>query len=305
MKKLVIDANNIASIAYHQARKILIRDIKQKFDKNSIEVIQNYTEKVFLGLIVYIFFNIFHKYLRENKGYQVHVIWDGRNGSAWRKDHNEEYKANRDHSKDEYYDYFIESLHSEKEILEGYPIIQMGFDKAEADDIIYNICEMFQNDEIKVITGDGDLLQLIQKFNNVKVWHPKKKKYVDPPEYDVVLFKSIAGDNSDNIMGLYKFGEKKALRAINENLVNLSEEQRKQVAHNKIIIDLALNPYAKKNKSMVIDELRKSKIKLDPKYVQKLYFKYRLVNYLKKWDSIVELLRQLEKESTNGGKKES
>ena len=304
MRKLVIDANNIANIAYHRARTILIKDIKQKFDKESFEAIENYTDKVFLGLIIHIFFNIFHKYLKENKGYQVYMIWDGRHGSVWRKNHNEDYKANRDHSKDEYYGYFIESLHSEKEILDGYPIVQMGFKEVEADDIIYNICEMFQNDEIKVITGDGDLLQLVQKFNNVKVWHPKKKKYIDPPEYDVVLFKSIAGDSSDNIMGLYKFGVKKALKTIEENLENLSDEQRKQVEHNKIIIDLALNPHVKKNKSMVIDELQRSKIKLNPKYVQRVYFKYKLASYLKKWDSIAELLRQLEKESVNGGKKE-
>jgi 5'-3' exonuclease len=304
MNKLIIDANNISNIAYHRVKSILSKEAKERIKRGEEAIVVNeYIDRIFTSFAVKIFFNIFHKYLKENKGYQIYIVWDGRYGSMWRKEHNEDYKSNRDHSRDTSYEHFIASSNAEQEILENYPVFQLKFKEVEADDIIFNLCKLFRDDHIKIITSDGDLLQLAQKFNNVEVWHPKKKKIEAVPDYDIVLFKAIAGDSSDNIFGLHKFGDKRALKAIQSGLQGLTEDQLRQIEHNKILIDLSLNPHCEKNSKMVIDKLESSKISLDPNKVKKMFFDYKLVEFLKKWDSVSQLLRQLEKESQNGGEK--
>lgn len=290
---LIIDANNISNIAYHRAKMILLK--KNNNVENIDEKLSNFSTKIFL--------NILHKYIKDFDYPIIYIVWDDRKGSHWRKENNINYKSNRDHSKDNYYRCFIQSIQDQKKLIESYPAYQLQKEFAEADDIIYNLCSILN--EATIISSDGDMIQLAQKFNNIQIWNPSSKKYVDIPEYDVVLYKSIVGDNSDNIQGLYKFGHKRAIKSIESNLSNLSQEQLKIIEENKKIIDLSLNPNIKNNTEYVINYLKDSKIKLNPKAVKKIFFDLQLLEFLKKWDSIYNMLLQLEKESINGGKKAS
>lgn len=303
---LIVDANNIANIAYHRAKSIMMKERSKrvKDDPDSYEEQTDYIDGVLPNFATKIFFNIFHKYLKDFNVTHAHIVWDGKRGSHWRKQENVEYKSNRDHSRDEFYHSFIQSVIQEKELLDSYPVYQYGKEYAEADDLIYSLCDLIERD-ILIISSDGDLVQLAQKFEHVTVWNPRTKKYMTPPEYDLVTYKSIIGDNSDNIFGLYKFGPKKAIKTIEANLENLDEEQKKTVENNRLIIDLALNPDVKKNNEFVNKQLSDSKISLDPNKIKKLYFNMKLSEFLKKWDPIYDLLLQLEKESLNGGKQES
>lgn len=312
MNKILIDANNISNISYHKARSIMLLERKEKTKNLEGSELEEMTQKInkkitnnLAGFATKIFFNIFHKYIKDNSNHRFYLIWDGKKGSSWRKEYDEKYKSNRDHSKDKFYNCFLDSLTAEKDILDNYPVIQLGFLEAEADDLIYNLCELFTEDSVIVFSGDGDLVQLAQKFNNVKIWHPRNKEIVEVPDYDIVLFKSISGDKSDNIDGLYKYGEKKTMKAINENLCNLTKKQLDTIEKNKILIDLSLNPNNKKNKQKIIKRLQESKINKNMKKVKKLYFNYKLAEFLRKWSLILELLSQLEEESLNGGKKEN
>jgi len=98
----------------------------------------------------------------------------------------------------------------------------------EADDIIASIAEKFRGKEgfeIEILTGDADAFQLIGE--NVKVLKPSKgenipydrevlfeKKGYYPEE--VVDFKAMAGDSSDNLKGVAGIGEKGAIKLIRE-----------------------------------------------------------------------------------------
>ena len=112
----------------------------------------------------------------------------------------------------------------------------------EADDLIgtmARLAESEQFDEIKIVTGDKDLLQLVN--GNIKVYITRKgatsleefnqdnfyeKMNIHP--YQVTDYKGLVGDTSDNLPGIKGVGEKTAIKLLNEyetleNILNNTE----------------------------------------------------------------------------------
>jgi len=286
--RLILDGNNYANIAFYQAMNILR---KKRDDENYIESLENMTVKVFL--------NMLHRYMKDHKG-TFYIIWDGRNGAGWRKKIDPEYKANREQKKDSYKTIFV-GMNKIINLLNHYPIIQMEFENCEADDIIYTLCEI-DKEEAVVFSTDGDMMQLPQKFDYIKVFNPRKKEYTPIPEYDVVTVKSLMGDGSDNIAGLYKVGPKTALKYMNGEKT-LTEEQIEIVEKNKILVDMALNPHRKENAEKVNKLLKTSKIIYNKDQVRKMFFEYKLGEFIKRWGNIDDLINELTEGINNGGKK--
>jgi len=98
----------------------------------------------------------------------------------------------------------------------------------EADDVIASIANMYDGNvdfKIEVLTGDADAFQLISE--NISVLKPSKgenieftrdvlfeKKGLYPEE--IIDFKGMAGDSSDNLKGVVGIGEKGAITFIRE-----------------------------------------------------------------------------------------
>ena len=96
----------------------------------------------------------------------------------------------------------------------------------EADDVIASIANMYDADidfKIEILTGDADAFQLISE--NISVLKPTKgenieftrdvlfeKKGLYPEE--IIDFKGMAGDSSDNLKGVAGIGEKGAITFI-------------------------------------------------------------------------------------------
>lgn len=165
---------------------------------------------------------------------------------TYRVDMYPEYKANRESMPD--------AMHLQLgEIVEGLQAFNIpiftkeGF---EADDLIGTIAEIAKNDGIKtmILTGDRDSFQLVDDEKGVSVIMPSKGEIVN---YDskkvyermgiypeqVVDFKALAGDTSDNIPGIKGIGDKTAVKLLNEyktldniyeNLENISGKALKQ-----------------------------------------------------------------------------
>ncbi|HEY8445061.1 MAG TPA: DNA polymerase I [Bacilli bacterium] len=100
----------------------------------------------------------------------------------------------------------------------------------EADDIIASMAMVAQKegfDEIKIVTGDKDLLQLVS--GNIKVCITKKG-YTSLDEYNETNFyekmniyphqipdyKGLVGDTSDNLPGVKGIGDKTAVKLLNQ-----------------------------------------------------------------------------------------
>ncbi len=159
---------------------------------------------------------------------RVLVVWDGKGGSANRKNIDPNYKAQRATSrithwglydtKEEETEALIGQLYRTQDYLECLPVHQLVMDKLEADDIMAWIAKKASHSNVKkctIVSSDKDFLQLVD--NTVEVYAPVKKKTftkdnifeelkVLPENYNVV--KALLGDNSDNLQGVKGLGIK-------------------------------------------------------------------------------------------------
>ena len=139
-------------------------------------------------------------------------------GGTFRHDAYAEYKAHRVEQPDELY----AQIPMVKEILGGFhvPVYEMpGF---EADDVIGTLSKIAPKDaEVIIVTGDRDTLQLVDErtsvytqrkgMSDIVVYDPAavRARYgLDPSQ--MIDFKAMCGDPSDNLKGLKGIGEKGA-----------------------------------------------------------------------------------------------
>jgi DNA polymerase-1 len=152
------------------------------------------------------------------------------------------YKATRERAPDELY----EQIPKVKELLGNFNIQIFEKQGFEADDLIGTISQkaakkqIYPEIETIILTGDLDALQLVDKntkvcalrkgvkdavlYNEEKV----KEKYDGLLPEQLVDFKALRGDPSDNIPGVFGVGEKTAISLIKEfnSLENLYQELR-------------------------------------------------------------------------------
>ncbi len=158
---------------------------------------------------------------------RVIVVWDGKGGSANRKNIDPNYKANRATSrithwglydtKAEETEALIGQLFRTQDYLECLPVQQMVLEKLEADDIMAYLAKRasLAGKKVTIVSSDKDFLQLVN--NNIEVYAPVKKKTftkdnifeelkVLPTNYNIV--KALLGDNSHNLQGVKGLGIK-------------------------------------------------------------------------------------------------
>jgi 5'-3' exonuclease len=74
-----------------------------------------------------------------------------------------------------------------------------------------------KDEDITVISGDTDFIQLLQRgYKNCRVYNPIKKSFMQAPEYPYVAWKCLAGDASDNIPGFKGIGDKTAQKMLKD-----------------------------------------------------------------------------------------
>jgi DNA polymerase-1 len=108
-------------------------------------------------------------------------------------------------------DKFKEQRRQIIDLLQKYfPIQLVKHDEYECDDIIAYLArleEQNQNTAV-VVSSDTDFIQLINE--NIQLYNPVKKEYLQGLDYDYITFKSLKGDTSDNIEGFAGVGVKRA-----------------------------------------------------------------------------------------------
>jgi DNA polymerase-1 len=152
-------------------------------------------------------------------------------GGNFRKKEDNDYKANRGPSDDNFKS-DITLLREEVLFYLGFnPVAFPGF---EADDVIASVAKSsVAFSSVDILTCDRDLLACVSSRVNVILFNSAKKvERVDPDgvrrifgvnPVDVPVFKALAGDSSDNIAGLKGIGPKGALKIIEDCLANDSE----------------------------------------------------------------------------------
>ena len=208
MKKLIlIDGNALAHRVFHALPPLT-------------------TKKGQLVNAIYGFFSVFLKVVRELNPDYVVAVFD-LPSPTFRDIEYKDYKAKRPKAPKEIY----EQISKIKEILKVFPIPIYEKEGFEADDVIGTIVEKVNSlvnkknkEKIKsiIVTGDLDTLQLVDE--NTEVYTLKKgvtqstiydKKAIEErygllPE-QIIDFKALKGDQSDNIPGIPGIGEKTAI----------------------------------------------------------------------------------------------
>ncbi len=145
---------------------------------------------------------------------------------TFRHEEYKEYKGTREKQADELYDQ-IPRIH---ELIEAFNVPIYEMEGYEADDVIATLVRDKNVEQIEsiVFTGDMDLLQLVD--DNTKVARMQKgisdtllfdrdevqKKFDGLTPEQIIDYKALRGDPSDNIPGVRGIGEKGAIALLND-----------------------------------------------------------------------------------------
>lgn len=219
---------------------------------------------------------------------KIYFTWDKRlNTEAvnFRREIVQEYKENRIDTDEKQnvlsYMKIVQDFCDSLGIITVYPY------DLEGDDVMFYLSKQLSGTSL-IISSDRDLLQLVS--DNVHQLIPTKNIVVSLDNFEdftkvkpemFVLHKAIMGDKSDNIAGLYKFGEVRA-KALAEKIYSdgihiVSEDNRKIIEDNLRIIDLKLSHLERPNEYKKYEEqLANDHPRFDSKAVQELFWKYEL-----------------------------
>lgn len=236
-KTLLVDGNNLLKIGFH--------GVKDYFNKGE-----------HIGGLWH-FINTLRKFIDEENFSKVIVFWDGETSSSQRRLIYPKYKLNRKAPENEMKEEsFNKQKHRVKEYLEEMFVRQLEFPNSEADDLIAYYCQISKGEDKTIFSGDRDLTQLI--YDDVTIYSPNTKKYykkgdniklhdIEIPHYNVKTFKILSGDKSDNIDGIYYFGEKTFVKLFPEilekevsftDILTKSEELLKEQKDNTVLKNL-------------------------------------------------------------------
>lgn len=161
--------------------------------------------------------------LESRKPTHVAICWD-MGGKTFRHDLFDGYKANRAAPPVE----MIPQFDLAKEMTEAFHIPNVGLEGYEADDCIGTVAKKMQEAaDVSIITGDRDLLQLLDHHIGV---HLLQKGYGNYRSYSEQSFtekfgvtprqfievKALMGDSSDGYPGVRGIGEKTAFKLIRQ-----------------------------------------------------------------------------------------
>ena len=174
------------------------------------------------------FFRSLGAMIRQTQPTSVYVVFDGAGSTANRKNLLSEYKGSRNLQRITNWDAFdsLEEEHDAKvdqivrviQYLKLLPVKTTIIDKVEADDIIAVLAEKLvekYNSTCFIVSSDKDFVQLVT--DKIILYRPIEKEYYTPQAvkekygvspHNFILYKTLLGDNSDNIPGVKGLGSK-------------------------------------------------------------------------------------------------
>jgi len=179
---------------------------------------------------IYGFTSVLLRLLEQERPDYLAVVFD--TGKTFRDELYPEYKATREKMPED----LRPQIDRIRELVDTFNIPRAELEGYEADDVLGSLANwaVDQGLTVKIITGDRDLLQLVndritvnlpgRSLSDAQDYFPddvKESLGVWPDQ--VVDLKAIIGDRSDNIPGVYGVGEKTAVKLLEkyQNLDNI------------------------------------------------------------------------------------
>ena len=241
------------------------------------------------------------KILTEEKPDYIAVAFDLRKPTFRNKEY-KEYKAHRPPPPPEY----ESQVPIIKELIQSFDIAILEKEGYEADDIIGTLSKLAEKKGIHtdILTGDLDALQLVSDdtyvfankkgISDILVYNPKQvnERYGLTP-YQMIDFKAIKGDPSDNIPGIAGLGEKTAIELIKtygtlEEIIENVEKIEKASVKEKIKNQIDIAKLSKKLVTIVTD----IKLKVDFEELKNKINWAKVINTLTKYE-IYSLIKRI------------
>jgi len=219
---IIIDSNSVIHRAYHALPPLT-------------------TKKGELVNAVYGFLLVFFKVIKEFRPECIVACFDSP-GPTLRHKKFKEYKAKRPPTAEE----LKQQIPKVKEILKVFNVPIFGKEGFEADDLIGTISKRALGIEKIIVSGDLDNLQLIDSSTKAYILRKGvkdtilydenlvKERFQGLSPKQIVDFKALRGDPSDNIPGIAGIGEKTAINLLREfgtveNLYNELEKKPEKI----------------------------------------------------------------------------
>ncbi len=237
-KLLIFDANSILHRAYHALPSLSTK--RGEFVNG-----------------VYGFLLVFFKVIKEFQPDALVACFDFP-AKTFRHKEFKDYKATRPPTPKE----LASQIPILKEVLKAFLVKIIEKEGYEADDLVGTICQQLPNLEKIVISGDKDLLQLVNPHTKVyllktgikeKILYDEqmvKEKYQGLTPLQLVDLKALVGDPSDNIPGVFGIGEKTAINLIKKfnNIEGIYENLEKlSLKLKKLLLDQKEKAFLSKN----------------------------------------------------------
>ena len=195
---------------------------------------------------IFAFANMMPKLMQGFKGGEYFFVGFDADGHTFRKEQYAEYKANRRPCPEE----LIPQFPISRELLNALNIMNYEETGIEADDICGTVAKWGskQGFEVVVYTSDKDYLQLIDEnitINLLKTGlsNMEEMNMVTMPEkfgfspLQIIDYKGLRGDSSDNLPGIPGVGDKTAVKLIQEygsfeKILEAAEAMKSKVGEN-------------------------------------------------------------------------
>jgi DNA polymerase-1 len=256
---------------------------------------------------IYGFASVLLRILEQERPDYLAVAFD--TGKTFRDDMYPEYKATREKMPDD----LRAQIERMRELVDTFNIPRLEMEGYEADDVLGSAAKAAaaQGLGVKIITGDRDLLQLVtdriivslpgKKLSEAQDYTPKEVVELLGVRPDqVVDYKAMVGDKSDNIPGISGIGEKTAqtlleqyetLEGVYEHVDELKPGQQKKFEAEK---DTAF--LSQKLSQIVTDldiplDLEKARVSnFEPEAVRELFRELEFRSLMPRLSTVMQLL---------------
>lgn len=263
MKTLIIDGNNLIHRTYWTAKTQ-----SHKTNTSTPEQINNF--HIFFTL------NAIFSYVSKFTPDVTILVWDEKPDyhQNIRKSQYIEYKGNRTGDSEPH-----QNNNTIKLIASYLGIASIFPRQYEADDIVSYICRFTPGKKV-IVSVDKDFMQLIN--SNTIMYDPIRKVEYNNQNFeektgynnthDWLTAKSILGDKSDNVPGIFKFGKAKISKFLN-NEITLTEEEEVIFKRNYELFNLSL---------------------INESHDEAIYYKEQLnVPHIMNWNNFINICKEL------------
>jgi 5'-3' exonuclease len=286
----IVDTNNLIAISFNMF-------LKQLKEKNGEDYICREEDS---GFFYHFFCRKIFPILTTYK--DIIFCFDNNGKNNFRKKIYPLYKENRIESyKSDNYKFMISKLEDIRKFLSLFRckifiVYDKNDNKYEADDLIYKLCEISE-EEIIIISTDGDFKQLINFFPYVKIYNPIKMLFLEKNE-NILLEKAIVGDPSDNIKGISRIGKETLKKMLEDKILwnkKMTPENIETFDTIMKIVDLRKTPQELQER--IREEWEKTNWNEFRKdCIEAFFLKYKMTEIFDEWNEVYGKIQLLQSE---------